>query len=117
YKSLTSPKKCVDCQLKKVKKAYHVLCDDCASKKGVCAKCQDSGEIIEEFNTKSIKEIEKEQQDMERRLASMRVRDRRSYLRKLERGDINPSDVPDLGDENSDFEFTDSEDEGSQDDE
>ncbi|KAJ1812450.1 hypothetical protein LPJ56_003869, partial [Coemansia sp. RSA 2599] len=114
YKPLTMAKKCVWCQLKKVKKAYHVICDDCAASKGVCAKCLGMEEIVEGINPKTPQEILKEEQDLERKLASMRERQRRSYLRKLSRGDIEPDQVPDVAASDDDFEYTDSEDEGSE---
>lgn len=34
------------CQEKAIKEAYHVLCDNCARSKGVCAKCLESKEIL-----------------------------------------------------------------------
>ncbi|KAJ2300908.1 hypothetical protein IWW55_003858, partial [Coemansia sp. RSA 2706] len=103
YKPLTAPKKCVSCQLKKVNKAYHVLCDGCARSKDVCAKCQETAQIIEGLNTKTSQEVEKEEQELERRLAAMRLRERRTYARKLERGEIQPCDVPEAVDSGSDF--------------
>lgn len=39
YKPLTAPRKCVGCDEKAVKHAYHLLCGKCASQKNVCAKC------------------------------------------------------------------------------
>ncbi|KAJ1927614.1 hypothetical protein FBU59_007208, partial [Linderina macrospora] len=92
YKPLTAAKKCVSCELKKVKKAYHVICDDCAQKKNVCAKCLESKSIVDTHNPKTSEQVLKEEQDLERRLANMRERERRSYMRKLERGDIQPED-------------------------
>ncbi|KAJ2609469.1 hypothetical protein H4S08_004039 [Coemansia sp. RSA 1365] len=92
YKPLTAPRKCVNCELKKVRKAYHVLCDDCAGVKGVCAKCAEKAEIIDE-SPKSSQEIAKEQQAVEQRLAGMRERQRRTYVRRLERGEITAADI------------------------
>ncbi|CAO3678412.1 unnamed protein product [Rhizopus microsporus] len=46
YKPLTTPKRCTGCQEKAIKEAYHVLCDNCARNRGVCAKCLESKEII-----------------------------------------------------------------------
>jgi hypothetical protein len=34
------------CQEKAIKEAYHVLCDNCARTKGVCAKCLESKDIL-----------------------------------------------------------------------
>lgn len=39
YKPLTVPKRCVRCQEKTVKEAYHVICGNCTIKDGACAKC------------------------------------------------------------------------------
>ena len=40
YKALKAPKKCADCHLRKIRRNYHTICDDCAIKRGgVCAKC------------------------------------------------------------------------------
>lgn len=46
YKTLTAPRKCVACEEKTVKYAYHVLCGKCAGEKNVCAKCCTSVEVI-----------------------------------------------------------------------
>ncbi|KAJ2019013.1 hypothetical protein IWW57_005163 [Coemansia sp. S610] len=116
YKPLTTPKKCVACEQKKVTKAYHVLCDGCAKEKGVCAKCMDAEEIVEGHNPKTSQQRVKEQQELEQKLANMRERQRRSYLRKLRRGDIVAADVPDVCNSDDEFEYTDSE-EGEDDEE
>ncbi|KAJ2846667.1 hypothetical protein IWW36_004239 [Coemansia brasiliensis] len=100
YKPLTVPKKCVGCQLKKVKKAYHVLCDDCAASKGVCAKCQENAHIVEN-TSKTSQDVAEEEQLVRQKLAGLRERERRSYLRKMERGEIAASELPDAAD--SDF--------------
>ncbi|CAH0600497.1 unnamed protein product [Chrysodeixis includens] len=39
YKTLTAPRKCVGCEQKTVKYAYHLLCSKCALDKKTCAKC------------------------------------------------------------------------------
>lgn len=39
YKPLAAPRKCIGCEQKTVKYAYHVLCTSCAADKKVCAKC------------------------------------------------------------------------------
>ncbi|KAJ2808838.1 hypothetical protein H4R20_000580 [Coemansia guatemalensis] len=98
YKPLTAPRKCVGCELKKVRKAYHVLCDDCAGERGVCAKCAEKAEIIDE-SPKTSQEAANEQQAVEQRLAGMRERQRRTYLRRLERGEITAADILDGSDD------------------
>lgn len=39
YKPLTTPRKCVRCDLKNILDAYHVLCKNCGRKKQTCEKC------------------------------------------------------------------------------
>ncbi|KAF9185773.1 hypothetical protein BGZ49_004255 [Haplosporangium sp. Z 27] len=84
YKPLTTMKKCVNCEQKAIKEAYHVICNKCAGEKNVCAKCLESREIVP-TNIKTEKEIIQEQVELERKLSGMTERERRSYLRKLER--------------------------------
>ncbi|KAM3586565.1 intercellular trafficking and secretion, variant 2 [Umbelopsis sp. WA50703] len=105
YKPLTAPKKCTSCQQKTIKEAYHVLCDNCASNKKVCAKCLESKEIVtEKSEIKSDRDLQKEEQELERLLSRMTLRQRRSYLRKLERGeDLSHIKAEDFDDD--DFEF------------
>ncbi|KAI8138306.1 hypothetical protein BJV82DRAFT_631803 [Fennellomyces sp. T-0311] len=105
YKPLTAVKRCTCCQEKAIKEAYHVLCNKCAREKKVCAKCLESKEII--TNKEDIKTNEdevREQQEQERLLKMMPLRQQRSYLRKLERGDEVPALNPDDFEE-SDFDF------------
>ncbi|CAJ0836218.1 10929_t:CDS:2, partial [Entrophospora sp. SA101] len=54
--------------------------------KNVCAKCQESNEIIKS-GIKSDKELLREQQEHEKFLSKLSERQKRSYLRKLERGE------------------------------
>lgn len=39
YKPLTVAKKCVRCEQKRIKEAYHVVCNHCAAEHQICAKC------------------------------------------------------------------------------
>ncbi|KND04797.1 uncharacterized protein SPPG_00500 [Spizellomyces punctatus DAOM BR117] len=86
YKPLTQPKTCVGCKQKKVTDAYHVLCKSCAEEKNVCAKCQESTDVVTP-DIRTPADILREEQDQERLLASMSERQRRSYLRRVARGD------------------------------
>lgn len=45
YKTLNAPRKCVGCEQKRVKYAYHVLCGPCATEKNICAKCCKPNEV------------------------------------------------------------------------
>ncbi|CAO3621224.1 unnamed protein product [Mucor fragilis] len=107
YKPLTTVKRCTCCQEKAIKEAYHVLCDNCARSKKVCAKCLESKDIlVSKDEIKTNADEMREGQEMERMLSRMTLRQRRSYLRKLERGD----DVSGIvgKNEDSDFDFEDS---------
>ncbi|KAG0210858.1 hypothetical protein BGX28_008825 [Mortierella sp. GBA30] len=84
YKPLTTMKKCVSCEQKAIKEAYHVMCNNCAGAKNVCAKCLESRDIVP-TNIKTEKELIQEQVELERLLSGMTERERRSYLRQLER--------------------------------
>nr|XP_022909400.1 uncharacterized protein C9orf85 homolog [Onthophagus taurus] len=81
YKPLTQPKKCVKCEQKTVRKAYHVMCRDCGKKLSVCTKCCQSKEIIpappdQEEQLK----LDKELQVL---LQSLSERKRRTFLRYM----------------------------------
>eukprot|EP00029_Vermamoeba_vermiformis_P004603 TRINITY_DN15156_c0_g1_i1.p1 TRINITY_DN15156_c0_g1~~TRINITY_DN15156_c0_g1_i1.p1 ORF type:complete len:266 (-),score=76.50 TRINITY_DN15156_c0_g1_i1:9-806(-) len=80
YKPLTTPRKCTRCEQKTVYRAYHIVCEKCATDLKICAKCCDRGEITSPFV-----KANQEQQD-DKILASLSERKRRTYLRMLERG-------------------------------
>jgi len=84
YKPLTVPRRCTGCGEKTVRRAYHTLCDSCAKKRNVCAKCQKSKDIVEDVISES--EKLKLDRDEERKLEKMSERQRRTYLRLKERG-------------------------------
>ncbi|KAI8622048.1 hypothetical protein BC830DRAFT_1250153 [Chytriomyces sp. MP71] len=113
YKPLTVPKKCVSCSQKTVREAYHILCNACAGKDNVCAKCQKPEEIMPNTAGKTPAEILLDKQNEERLLSLMTERQRRSYMRKLERGDdegaskISERITGKGDDDDDDFEFSD----------
>ncbi|KAK3831355.1 MAG: hypothetical protein JOS17DRAFT_745075 [Linnemannia elongata] len=110
YKPLTQMKKCVTCEQKAIKDAYHVMCNKCAGEKNVCAKCQESREIVP-TNIKTEKEIIAEQVELERLLSGMNERERRSYIRQMERKAKKGED-----DEDEEGEDEDEDEDGSDDD-
>eukprot|EP00002_Diphylleia_rotans_P037610 TRINITY_DN8419_c0_g2_i1.p1 TRINITY_DN8419_c0_g2~~TRINITY_DN8419_c0_g2_i1.p1 ORF type:complete len:275 (-),score=86.99 TRINITY_DN8419_c0_g2_i1:57-881(-) len=85
YKPLSQPKKCTSCSQKTVTLAYHVICDKCAIAKGVCAKCLESKEIVNEVYAKE--QQEKEMKELEEGMKKLTERERRTLLRRLARGD------------------------------
>ncbi|KAM7346377.1 uncharacterized protein ACRADG_006333 [Cochliomyia hominivorax] len=96
YKPLTQPKTCTKCSQKKIRKAYHVLCRDCALEAKVCAKCLKSAEEVEiEAPQPSPEEELKLKVEMERLIKSFPERKRRAFLRYMEKGkkEETPEDV------------------------
>jgi len=89
YKPLTTPKRCDTCTEKTVIRAYHFLCDSCAEKLAVCAKCRKSTEIEVEFNKD--KKEEAELRHLEKEYGKMSVRERNAFFRQLTK-DENPKE-------------------------
>ncbi|KAJ3259677.1 hypothetical protein HK103_001938 [Boothiomyces macroporosus] len=85
YKPLTQPKTCLSCQQKRIYCAYHVLCQPCSTEKQKCAKCHE-GDIAVHMDKKK-EEIVKEEQELEYKISLLNERQKRSYRRKIERGD------------------------------
>lgn len=79
YKPLTQPKKCVKCEQKTVKKAYHVMCFECGKQTGVCTKCCQSKEIVEAPPSEA--EQLKLDNELQQLLKSLPERKRRTFLR------------------------------------
>jgi len=82
YKPLSKPVKCIKCGERKVKYAYHVLCQDCVSASGYCAKCNKPQEIV---NTPepSVAEAAKIENELQIELKALSERKRRTFLRYL----------------------------------
>ncbi|XP_053601673.1 uncharacterized protein C9orf85 homolog [Plodia interpunctella] len=76
YKPLTAPKKCVGCDQKVIKHAYHLLCCKCAAEKNVCAKC------CKPFENEEKEEVECPT-DIQQMLKGIPERKRRSVLRYI----------------------------------
>ncbi|ORZ39975.1 hypothetical protein BCR44DRAFT_97083 [Catenaria anguillulae PL171] len=93
YKPMTQPKKCVSCEQKTVKESYHIMCNPCAHKKNVCAKCGESKEIVEGVNTVTPQEMNAQRQEYEIKLRMLTERQRRTFLRKLARGERTEADL------------------------
>jgi len=106
YKPLTVPGTCRKCAKKNVKYAYHLLCSECASTHKICAKCTKEKEIVEEPD---LADSDKQRQDnyLKEQLKHMRLREKRSYLRKLEKDPDTPIPSKDLDDSDYDDEYLD----------
>ncbi|KAL7743494.1 hypothetical protein ACLKA6_018630 [Drosophila palustris] len=87
YKPLTQAKTCARCQQRTVRKAYHVICRDCAVKDHVCAKCLKSAdEVAIEAPEPTPQEEQQLQVEMDRLIKSFSERKRRAFLRFMEKG-------------------------------
>ncbi|XP_066262065.1 uncharacterized protein C9orf85 homolog [Euwallacea similis] len=91
YKPLTQPKKCVKCDNKSVKRAYHIMCDPCGQKLGVCSKCGQSKEIIHTPPTQQ--EQFQLDEEMKQLLKSLPERKRRTFIRFLNKSRVDPVDA------------------------
>lgn len=82
YKALSQPKACTRCNQLTVKKAYHVLCRDCAIGSKQCAKCMKSASEVEIIPAEP-SEKEKLMMDIEMKqlVAALPERKRRTFLR------------------------------------
>lgn len=95
YKPLTQAKTCARCQQRTVKKAYHVICRDCAVKDHVCAKClKGADEVAIEAPEPTPQEEQQLQVEMDRLIKSFSERKRRAFLRFMEKGRKLDSEQP-----------------------
>ena len=84
YKPLTQPAKCTRCGEKRIKSAYHILCDACVEETpGVCAKCRGSEQDIVNAPQPSREEELRLQEELQRELQHLPERKRRAFLRYL----------------------------------
>ncbi|VVC94170.1 unnamed protein product [Leptidea sinapis] len=105
YKALTMPKKCVGCEQKTIKHAYHIYCDKCRVEKNVCAKCCKSLEVSESSNKDDTHNItDTEVLDIMKRLSE---RKRRTLARYIKKADGNTEEIAKIISEMSKFELND----------
>ncbi|XP_028406876.1 uncharacterized protein C9orf85 homolog [Dendronephthya gigantea] len=105
YKPLTAPRKCVKCGQKTVKHAYHTICMKCAVEHGVCEKCGSKGEEIERSKGTDAEQAAKESQ-MQSEIKHLTERQRRTFFRALERGNLTEEDLDTDGESNEQDEDT-----------
>ncbi|ALC48472.1 CG8675 [Drosophila busckii] len=87
YKPLTQAKTCTRCQQRTVRKAYHVICRECAIKEHACAKCLKSAdEVTIEAPEPTPQEEQQLQVEMDRLIKSFSERKRRAFLRFMAKG-------------------------------
>ena len=84
YKPLSTPRKCVQCERKSVKDAYHVVCFDCSQEKRCCAKCLQSHDIAADQQDNGADAF-----DMD----GLSERQKRTIRRKVESGIVDVDEV------------------------
>ncbi|XP_066923243.1 uncharacterized protein C9orf85 homolog [Clytia hemisphaerica] len=116
YKPLTVPAKCKKCDLKKVKYAYHIVCSECAVSLKICAKCSMEKEVVGEVE-KSTSEKQREESLLREELKFMRLREKRTLMRQLEKGEKVKVDMNENKDEEDEEDDEDDENESGEEDE
>lgn len=86
YKPLKAAKKCRGCEKKSITRAYHTLCASCASGRKACAKCTKPLQNMTE--DPSAAGSKAKLADVEDYLSGLKERERRTIVRKIQRGDL-----------------------------
>ncbi|EFX75466.1 hypothetical protein DAPPUDRAFT_55959 [Daphnia pulex] len=84
YKILSAPAKCTKCLEKTVKQAYSILCQPCAEKLELCAKCGKKEEIVCRPEP-TVAEKAQMEAKFQMELKSLSERKRRTFMRYLDR--------------------------------
>ncbi|XP_074651698.1 uncharacterized protein C9orf85 homolog [Tubulanus polymorphus] len=102
YKPLTQAKKCTKCLQKTVKKAYYIICEPCAKKHEVCAKCGKNEEIVQEPLPSEAEEARMQSQ-FEQELKLLPERKRKTFLRLQASGKLTGENLKTTEQENTDL--------------
>ncbi|XP_031561540.1 uncharacterized protein C9orf85 homolog [Actinia tenebrosa] len=94
YKPLKAPKKCVKCEQKTIKQAYHIYCTKCAQQGGFCEKCGEVKEILAQPEP-SQQERAAQDSQLQQELKMLTERQRRTFFRHIEKGE--PQDLTAIG--------------------
>lgn len=86
YKPLKAPSKCIKCEQKSVKHAYHNMCLPCAKEFEVCPKCGEKSDIVE--GTPSKEESVKLDRELQILLKELPERKRRTFIRYMNHNGI-----------------------------
>ncbi|XP_012258443.2 uncharacterized protein LOC105687390 [Athalia rosae] len=100
YKPLKAPTKCVKCDQKTVKHAYHTICTPCAQEKHVCSKCGAEAKLVDPRPT--LQEQVKLDAELQAMLKALPERKKRTFIRYMNRNG-KPDEVKcDSGDSEND---------------
>ncbi|EKE38499.1 hypothetical protein ENU1_164540 [Entamoeba nuttalli P19] len=83
YKPLKVPGVCLICKQKNIRYAYHTVCQECAIKEGICAKCREKKQIVNGF--KVDKQESQEDQELQVQIERLSLRQKQSFFRQLEK--------------------------------
>ena len=88
YKKLTRPASCLKCNMKKIFSNYRSLCNPCAEKEKLCAKCSQP----KEFKIKEVDMSKAKQNEMiikmKNEMKKLRLCSKKKILRLVQAGDI-----------------------------
>ena len=92
YKPLKKPSKCNGCGQLEVRKAYHTLCEGCATERECCAWCCEKKEIVRTTQIATI-ENAKKRAEVEKLLGDLKERKKRTLTRKYETKELGAEEV------------------------
>ncbi|KAL3282235.1 hypothetical protein HHI36_005427 [Cryptolaemus montrouzieri] len=88
YKPLTQQKKCVSCEQRNIKQAYHVMCIGCGIKLGKCTKCCQEKEVVSVTVNKIPFRLDREMRFKLKALPERRRRTFKRYMEKKEKDEL-----------------------------
>lgn len=86
YKPLKAAAKCIKCEQKTIKYAYHNICIPCAIQYKVCPKCGNKNNIVKE--EPGIEETNKLDIELQNLLKGLSERKRRTFIRYMNKNGI-----------------------------
>ncbi|CAG0895183.1 unnamed protein product [Cyprideis torosa] len=97
YKPLTQPKKCCKCEQRRIRRAYHLVCEPCSLAHELCSKCGKKEKIMVKKDTS----IDHRKLDAEfaREVKELSERKRRTFMRyldKLQAAEVIPAGASDI---------------------
>lgn len=84
---MTQPKTCNRCGQRTIKAAYRSICGGCAGGAGVCAGCGGDGKNVNSNERPSKTEVQEEENTVKELMRGMTERQRRTAVRRVERGE------------------------------
>lgn len=90
YKPLKAAGKCTKCDQKAIKHSYHIMCQECAKKLGVCPKCCAEKDIVPaEPSAEEQLRMSRELQEIVKKMPERKRRTFLRFLRNQNKGELN----------------------------